>query len=372
MNNYEIIEKKIKEEIDKNKQKIKELIYKIDALKFNSLSTKLKNILLLGIVPYFILLLVQFLTFKFTSIPVAIPTLVTIILPPIIGLVTNNLLSKNDKKILKEFSTAKTSQEKLEEQTKYEIEKQKLLNYNLGLEKTLTRIEKEAKSLKNIPNKYHTTKKLETRSEEEIEINTNELNSKLENKNNELNIYTIKCYLKQHFGYLKNKLSKRNNILVKASYGIGGVMAYLFMPLMLHSIFSSGSGFVLSLVSILAGIGISSITSAIYEMKKQKNQLNVFEKLNNDLGEYRIKNEKEPTKETSKDLEKILTDLSIIKEGLEKEKLNLENKKSKEENKKEKEAYSYQHSNTGDRGLSQELPQIKTSNLIKKLKPNNE
>ena len=311
----------IKNEYEENKLKIKALNEKIDVLNLNSIEVKLVTGMCLAIIPWLVLV---FLSPKLiTILPPNLVQLLTIAAPTLIGFIGQNSFQKKfqTKEKLKKFSKAKSEKERDKEVIAYEIEREKLINYNKILNNSNT----------NLAFKNNLVSSLALDSKDKLESNIDDLNKALEDNKKKLDIISCKNVLKNNFFRIRDKFQ---NVVDKIGFTFVGGFAFMvlyYLPILAINNFSN-IHLELSAFQALSPFLIGSLGIGAYFHKRRNDEKAVFNFFNNKLGKDALSDKINDTEKEdfSLDLDKIISDSSFIRTELEALK-EVVNETSKEE-----------------------------------------
>lgn len=323
------IRKKLEEEYNENCSKIDDLNEKIRALNANDFETKANCVMGFSILPWIASILVMPGIIKSGIIPLNLVQPLFVGIPALIGITAEELFTRksNCRERLRKFSNSKTQKEKIEESTKYEIEKEKLRSAN----KILKKIYDDLLANENLINSHSisyniTEKDVDERTKEEIDDSIKNINNILQKKQQEVDVATTKNVLKEKFWKVRDKFNRFSDIL---TFGmIGGMMFMLYnMPIMMYLNQLENIQFQTSFLGALAPAIIGGIVCGCYGIKRRNNFTSAFKTINNELGDNAISefNDYEKEKQIDKNLENIIRDTCAIKLQLEIEKQKLEN-----------------------------------------------
>lgn len=137
------IKEDLKKEYNDNCKKINELSYKIRLLKINKFESKLYRIYAFSILPWLLSIVFSSFAAKHNIIPLNLISPLSIGTPLLIGAVTEKILTKKSKsnELLKKFSSSKLQSKLIEEITKFEIEREKLVTLNKICEKLYSKFD---------------------------------------------------------------------------------------------------------------------------------------------------------------------------------------------------------------------------------------
>lgn len=203
------------------------------------------------------------------------------------GIVSERTLSKVNHKKMNRFSSAKTDYQKREEILGYELEKQKLEDKNMAIDKA-----------------YGFASELETKvgecnldfgnsnmTQEEQENNNKKLRDNISGKEKELEISSTQHFLNENFVMLRSKLGKLGTVGTPFVIGlmtalVASVGAFVFEPTLLVSTPTLADS-VLSKIGLIGGT-IGTIASSVPTYLRNKQNRRIFNKFNNRLGENKL------------------------------------------------------------------------------------
>lgn len=258
-NNYEKIRKDLTNQLEINSSKIKELESKINILRINTTKNKIQNILLISIIPTIIYLLISPILIT-SKIPLIVLKYIPLTLSILIGVISEKIIEKKSHHQNK-FSKSKKEIDKIEEQAKYEIELEKLINRNKVLTNTIETIEDN-----NISSKR---------------------NYNLENELQKLDIISTQNSLRKSFHRIRNKYQKLYlNISIPLIFSCIVTFLINYPTLVLYG--------TISISELLIPLLISEVISNIFISKEEKQYKKVWNKLKgNSLADIEEDNEEE-------------------------------------------------------------------------------
>lgn len=228
---------------------------------------------------------------------------------------------------MRKFSKAKNQKEKIEESTRYEIEKEKLKNINKILKKNYNDLLANENLINSLSESYNITEKnIDERTKEEVANNIENINNILQKKQQELDIATTKSVLIEKFWRVRNKFNIFFDVI-----GIGMLGALLCtllygMPIVyineLENIQNSTG-----LFSVLAPAIIGNLVCGGYCVKRISHHTSAFKTINNELGDNTLPefSNYEKDKQIDKDLKNAINETCAVKLKLELEKQKLNN-----------------------------------------------
>lgn len=228
---------------------------------------------------------------------------------------------------LERLRKSKTQKERIEESTKYEIEKEKLKSANKILKKIYDDLSENENLINSLSTSYNINEKdVDERTKEEIDDSIKDIKNILKKKQQEVDIATTKRFLKEKFWKVRDKYQKIFNILMFGMVGGAIFMFFYDMPIMYLNQLENMQSQV-SLLEALAPAIIGGLACGGYCIKRINDYTSVFKTINNELGDNAISefrdNEKE--KQFDKDLENVIRDTCAIKLQLEEEKQKQKN-----------------------------------------------
>ena len=299
------VENGLQERYEENQNMLDLLDERVRMSKVNQFDYQISSIFSMFIIPYMLLLIAYVvmiatnrldLMVKIVSIPNYILGMNGISLS--IGLITNVLTNKKykTKERFKKFSNAKTESEKLEEQLSYELKLQQLQNRNLVLEKTLKDLESEVLRTIDLSKYKNVSTSSLPKELENVLKNKHNLSLTLEKKYNELDLLTIQKYLTNEL--LKYRIKGQDILEVITKSTMEGMIPFMFifLPIVLMSMLEVTIPS-LSLAGTFGILGISELSTLIYNLSRNKTQKKYFNKLNDLLGEKKLSRNVEDVQE---------------------------------------------------------------------------
>lgn len=204
-----------------------------------------------------------------------------------------------------------------------EIEKEQIRCRNSVLEKMLQKVISNKELLKSLSENHNISIKKNNREKSEIEESIDNLKHILEEEKNKQTIISTKNFLSKYFRKYRDKFEKRQNLLV-AGLPVGfGMLLALSLPLFIaYSTSTISINFILASLNVLVVSLSCSIGAVIFSIKNNKNYLQVFEKLNNELGKEKLEDiyTEEESIYLQKELDKIINNVYRLNLQLESEK----------------------------------------------------
>ena len=171
-----------------------------------------------------------------------------------------------------------------------------------------------------------TEKDTDEKTKEEISNNIENINNILQQKQQEMDIATIKNILREKFWRVRDKFYRFYDILTLSMFGGLMSMSLYDMPIIYQNQLGNIQ-FQTNFLGLLAPAIIGGLVCGGYGVKKRNNFVSVFKTINNELGDNAMSElaDYEKEKYSKKDLETIIKDTCEIKLQLETEKQKLEN-----------------------------------------------
>ncbi len=326
VNESEKIREKLEKEYNDNLKKIKELDRKINLINSNTISNKL----LIASIPALILQFAYILGPTFINIGANfnLVHVVSCILPIVIGFISQKVILKKPKEEFEKFSNSKTEKEKTEEKIKYILEKNKFKNENKIISKIYDDLSSNEKSIDALSQNYLVLEKDNNdRTEKEITSNIEKLTKTLLNNQKNIDMISKKCTLRDRFYDVRNKINRLKNIgfyTLVASYVVPIITEITFMLLSIYKI----GNIVFNPIITFTPFVVGGLSGLIYSIKYNKDNYEVFNKYNNELGNNALSNSDsyKDELELNSELKKLINDTVLIRKQLEEEKIKLENK----------------------------------------------
>lgn len=327
--NSEQIRKKLEEEYNENCSKIDDLDEKIRTICANDFELRTTCVMVFSILPWFASIFVMPIIINSGFIPLNLVQPLFVGISALIGMTVEELFARKSKcrERLRKFSKSKTQKEKIEESTRYEIEKEKLRNLNKILKKCYDDLSENENMISSLSERYNITEKDDNKTAEEIATNIKNINDILVKQQQDVDIATTKCVLKEKFWRVRDKFNSFFGVLISAM--VGGIMCMLLydMPIMMTISQLQNIQFQASLIGALAPLIIGGLVCGGYYTKRKKDRISVFKNINEELGNNAISEFRnyEEDKKFDKDLDNIIKETCAIKLQLETEKQKLEN-----------------------------------------------
>lgn len=261
---------------------------------------------------------------KHNIIPLNLISPLSIGTPLLIGAVTEKILTKKSKsnELLKKFSSSKLQSKLIEEITKFEIEREKLVTLNKICEKLYSKFDLNDNKFKFIMNE----KEYENSNINIIKSNINMINKQLIDKKNELNIIITKKFFEKRFGNLKRKSIKNTNIITTSLFGGTIFMMIYNAPIILNNSMGNIIYLKSTILSMLAQIGFGALICGIYSIKRNQIYTRASKIFSKQLKNKKsIENDKfEELKYLDFELNKLIDDICTLKEKKEIESKKIE------------------------------------------------
>ena len=379
MNISEIIKKfEIKKET--NKKTMDNLSEKIKMSLINQLDLKMGILLAFSSIFF----LISSFTFLFASSAglvinsLSVGSVATLLIGTTFGTgaIINKIVNKKYqiKERIKKFSKAKTEQEKLEEEIRYQKEDDKFNSKNNLTDKTITDLETNSKILNKVSNNYYLVNKDESKSKEMLENDINNINDKIKRQKNELDELTTKKVLCDVLFCTKTgELFVIFIVLVFTTCSM-----YLGLSFFLASKITNT---VITELFLLPIGSISLLASSIYGYlmnKKNSNLKAIFNKINSELSDTTLTDELSNSSEKLyKETEKIKSLINLKTEELSASQILLLEKKQILENLSSNEKVEEDKQNSQSLNLQQPVIQEESTatlveegpKLVKTIKP---
>ena len=282
--NYNNIIKELDEEITNNEKLIKKYDYKARIANCSKRDYRVKIRFCLSFIPYIPLSIgVGLLSrvFYITS-NIALSSISTgcVIASLGIGKIIHDKIDKktNVKEKINNNCHAITEDEKYEEESKYEVLKNNLINRNKILENVKKNILSAATALESASKIYDIkSKTMDTNSVYKLD----DIKCELNNAYDELDILTLKNHLLDNYVESIDRLYRKTMNL--ASVVISGFVTMFFSHV--TNLLATSSA---SVVSIISTFLVGSVGAVLYSNKVNEVKKKSFEKLNGELGENAI------------------------------------------------------------------------------------
>lgn len=265
---------------------MRKLKYKIDVINRNKEDLNLKTIGgIYSTLASIIYLIVMFFTLEGVILPIGISHLLLLVIPSILSVLGDLLLIKKFKlkEYLRNFSNAKKQTDLLEEETRYEMEYQKLLTINKVLKSVCEHMNIKKELIGELSVKFDIIpKSKEKKCIKDLALELSELESLYSSNMDELQKINIKEFLKNRFNDVRNDFMRYNTtfISVMASSVIEMMIALFPNIYMIYY-----QNIALGLLPIISPSIIVAIGGYLYRKIKNKRRLDVFNKINHELGE---------------------------------------------------------------------------------------
>lgn len=228
------------------------------------------------------------------------------------------------KERLKKFTTANTQSEKIQEEVKYTIELEKAKNRNKAIQQTMDSISSNQSILNSLSSRYDIDDSTISQTEEEVKKRVEDLSILLKNKFAELDVLTTQKILNEKFWRVRTKGQKVIDIIMSGMMGGFLTMMYGEMPILIVRDYISSLG-LMSLFTPLI-IGVAGVSG--YMIKRNKDYMNVFNNLNNELGENSLPDKISEAYEEQQDIdskiENKIREISIVESQLQEHKRIME------------------------------------------------
>lgn len=333
-NDSEQIKKRIEEEYNNNCSKIDELGKKIRLLQRSEFEMKFTSAFALSIIPWIATVFVDSSILKLGLIPLELTKPLFIAVPALLGTVASTIIHKKQRisEKVREFSSAKTTREKIEEEARYKIEQEKLRSYNKMLKKNYDDLELNERLISSLSDKYNiTSKENDTRNKEEVEENVVSVKKLLEERTNDMDIATTRYALSDLFWEVGgSKLDKFTDVTTCGCIVMLLCMTLYNMPMLIANAIENVQ---LSILGTLAPGIIGGIAGTGYGFKRKNDRLYAFKKINNELGDNAISESKDlnSKEDFEQEKNKVINDTCIVRMQLDNEIQKLENLKTNRE-----------------------------------------
>ncbi len=319
-NDTKQIKQRIKEEYDDNCIKIDELETKMYLLKRSGFEMKFANASVLSTILWIATISFWPSILKSGLVPLELTRPLFTLVPILLGTTISTIIDKKQKinKRLKEFSSARTKKEKIEEEARYKIEQEKLRSYNEVLKNNYDYLETNEKLISSLSDKYNiTSKENDDRDKKEVEENVEKYKKLLKERTNDMDIATTRHSLYKLFW---NVISKLDRFFDATTYGGLGI---LFCMLIYNAPMYCANSmeniqFQTSLFGILAPAIVVGFACTYYGFKRNYDRLSVFRNINDELKENAISESKDfDDKDLEQEKNKIINDTCVIRRKLE-------------------------------------------------------
>lgn len=286
----------LKEEIEKNNEQIVISDQRKTIINFNKFKYKADVTATFSFISSLVISLLTVILGKSESIVSLVSTIPVEAFPFIFaggslcgGIIGRKLfeLKLKLKERLISFTTASTESEKLEEEVKYEIQLEKAKNRNKAIKKIIDSLNPN-KLISSISlfDECNIINKKAILNKEELEKKIEELSVLLKEQNDELDLLTTQKVLLKKFLNVKDKSFQKSKEVTDLTCQGFGVAMCTGMPLFSLKAYplSSISEFSVYL-SLFAPVIAAIIGGCVYFKKRNKDNIKVFNNLNNELGE---------------------------------------------------------------------------------------
>lgn len=327
MDNIKKTKEEIKKEYNKNCEKINELENGVKIIRANDFEDKALFVFVFSMLPWALTTIAMMPITVSGIIPISLIQPLSVFIPVLIGISTEELFSRKCKlkEHLKSVTKSKTSKERLEEVLRFQIKIEELENQNIVLNDIYDRLVIEESQINSLANKYNISVKYDTvMNLENIDTKMKELNENLLKKQKELSILSTKNVLRETFWRTRDKFQQFSyNLMYFMLVGLASMAVYN-IPVFLSQMTSVR--FYSSIFECLVGLFVPFIAGTIvsggYQFMIQKRQKEVFNKINQELGkdaisEFNFYGEDEIF---DTELEKMVNEIVIIKLELETQK----------------------------------------------------
>ena len=224
------------------------------------------------------------------------------------------------KERLKAFTTANTQSEKLQEEVKYTVDLEKARNRNKAIQQAIDSLSSNQSILESLSSRYDIKDRTIPQTEEDAKKRTEDLSELLKDKHTELDILTTQKVLHEKFWRVRTNGQKVMEISLAGMLGGLFIMTYGQMPLLIVSDYLASSSLISIFVPFVGGIvGFSG-----YMLKRNKDYINAFNHLNNELGENalpdKIKNAYEEQQDIDAKIENKIREISMVEIQLQEQK----------------------------------------------------
>lgn len=248
---------KIKEKLNNNLKQMSIIDNKLKIIKANSFESKLMHISFFTIISFVIILLnlVNIMKLGFINVNLLQPLMVTV--PVVLGLISESVFMKKTKwkQRLRSFSKSKKYDEILEEETRLQIDKERLFYQN----KVLKKCNNIAKN--NLP----------------------DIDKMLQDKTRSINNLAASSILINKFWIIRDKKCAKEKMVINILVGLViaatlSIIGYL-IPTVIISIYTNNL-ISLNYLPLISSTFIAGFVSAIYTHIKRKKQKKVFNNIN--------------------------------------------------------------------------------------------
>lgn len=313
------INEELKNRIQKNNEQINIYDERIRLSSVNQFEYKAIITIIFSLLSFFTLLFLPEILTKsgiIASLTRAIPTesfsLIITGCSLCVGTIGRKILERKFKikERLKQFTTANTQSEKLQEEVKYTVELEKAKNRNKVIQQTLDLLNSNQSILNSLSHRYDMNDRTMPQTLEENKKGVEDFSKLLKDKYTELDILTTKKILNENFWKVRTKGQKVKDTMMTGMLGGLFTMIYGNLPHLIVMGYIPSSGLMPLFTPFIAGF----MGAIGYMIKRNKDYIHVFNNLNNELGENalpdEIKEEYEKHQDTDAKIENKIRDIS--------------------------------------------------------------
>ena len=312
------IKKRVEKEYNYNCEKIDDCTYRLRDIEASDFDTKILLTIAFSMIPWLFFAIFSKDLANSQIIPISLIQPFCVSISLIIGLTVMFLLVSKSKcqERLKQFSNAKTQQEKVNESTKQEIEKKKLMSLNCAIKQVYDEVNAYENFMTSYFKDFEEEKK--SRSKEEIEKKVKELEGILLEKQNQLNIIAAKCSLKDKFWRERDTFTAISNIIMFGM--LGGLLLMMFYGMPVICLNQTEPQIETSFLGVLAPFFIGDFITSLYFIYRKKIYTRSFQEFNEELKEFRLTDKRNYDEDQQFDveLEESIKTVAIVKLRLEK------------------------------------------------------
>ncbi len=315
----------IENELNENIRKIECLEDKINIIKENTFNQKFVTGIPFGLISL-IIIIINISILDFNLVPIELIQPLSICIPTLMGFIGQQIVyrKKQCKQKLRKVSNAKSNKDLLSEITKYEIEKEKLINKNKILNKVCTDLESDKYPFNIYYEKYSIAEKENCQTQEDL---FQKINNILIEDEEKLDKLSIKKFLQKKFRNARFRLSISDYLF---SYGmIGFALPFMIYNLVGLELILNDLQLHTSFLEIISPGIIGFVVATTYGLNNRKNSISTFNSFNEKLGEDKLS-----LIETEDEEKKLGFELYKIMQNISKTKLYLESIKIKQEKEK--------------------------------------
>ena len=287
---FEEIKKKIEEEFAELCRYSDECYQKKSVLRSNTRDEKLLKIGAIGgacILPN-LFLVGSFIGQMSLAYPLTVDMVISLILSGVIGSVITPFFTKRDKELLNK----KTNEEILENSMYYGIEEAKAENKKLLLKIMHKKIESKENIFGEVEDDFSSSKDLSSDELEKLKKKEENLSRLYNKKLKELDILVMQKFLKNKFEDVRTR-KRRIGSLLEVSFYVSMLFSFLLgIPLGLEWVTFDNLETIFDFVKCMSVIYTPTIVvfpiSALYFNRRNKERVNVFNRLNDKLGKDRL------------------------------------------------------------------------------------